>query len=40
LGNPEKVNVVIDTARKMVEEKYDWDVIAKEMRRSVFEKVF
>jgi glycosyltransferase involved in cell wall biosynthesis len=39
LNNPEKVQKVTGTARKMVEEQYDWDMIAKEMRSSVFSKV-
>lgn len=39
LANPEKVARVTATARKMVEEKYDWDVIAQQMRKKVFGKV-
>jgi glycosyltransferase involved in cell wall biosynthesis len=36
LADPEKVIRVTATARKMVEEKYDWDIIAREMRQKVF----
>lgn len=36
IDNPEKVNVVIETAFKMVKEKYDWDLIAKDMEIKVF----
>jgi glycosyltransferase involved in cell wall biosynthesis len=39
LAHPEKVKEVTDTARKMVEENYDWDAIAKQMRERVFAKV-
>lgn len=40
LANPEKVKRITTTARKMVEEKYDWDMIARQMRERVFAKVF
>ncbi len=36
LANPEKVKDVTDRARKMVEEEYDWDIVAKKMREKVF----
>jgi len=39
LANPEKVKKITETSRKMVLEKYNWDVIAKEMRTKVFSKV-
>lgn len=40
IANPEKVKRITMTARKMVEEKYDWDMIARQMRELVFAKVF
>ncbi len=40
LANPEHAKKVIATAKKMAIEKYDWDIIAKNMREKVFEKVF
>lgn len=39
LANPEKVKRVTETARMMVLEKYDWDLIAKQMREKVFTRV-
>ena len=36
ISNPEKVRAVVRTAREMVLEKYDWDVVAKDMRDKVF----
>jgi len=36
LAHPEAVQEVIATARTLVEEKYDWDTIAKDMRTRVF----
>lgn len=36
LANPEGVREVTDRARKMVEEEYDWDFIAKKMQEQVF----
>ncbi|MDP3958185.1 MAG: glycosyltransferase family 4 protein [bacterium] len=39
LANPEKAKGISDRARKMVEEEYDWDNIAKDMRKKVFAKV-
>ena len=38
--NPEKVRAVVRTAKKMVIEKYDWDLIAKEMHDKVFVPLF
>ena len=40
MGNPEKVRSVVATAKAMVIEKYDWDLIAQEMRSKVFEPLF
>lgn len=39
LGNPEEAKRVIETARKLAFEKYDWGLIAKDMREKVFGKV-
>ena len=36
LANPEQTNKVVATAKKMVEEKYNWDAIAKDMHKKVF----
>lgn len=36
LDNPEKMRVVTDNARLLVEENYDWDMVAKKMRQRVF----
>ncbi len=36
IDNPEKVQQVIEIAFKMVVEKYDWDLIAKDMKLKVF----
>jgi len=36
LSNPEKVAEVTARARTMIEENYDWDMIAKKMRTEVF----
>jgi glycosyltransferase involved in cell wall biosynthesis len=36
IGNPEHTKKVVDNARKMVQEKYDWDLIARAMRQKVF----
>lgn len=40
MSHPEKVRAVVATARQMVVEKYDWNLIAKDMRERVFEKLF
>ena len=39
LGNPEQVARVTANAKKMVTEKYDWRIIAKNMREKAFERV-
>lgn len=39
LANPEQTKKVTETAKKMIEEKYNWDTIAKDMRKRVFEPV-
>ena len=36
MEHPEKVRAVIATAKAMVLEKYDWDIIARDMRERVF----
>ncbi len=40
LSNHEKTQKVIATAKKMVIEKYDWDIISKDMHQKVFNKLF
>lgn len=40
MARPEKVRAVVATAKRMVIEKYDWDIIAKQMREKVFGRVF
>lgn len=37
IANPEKVREVTKTAKAMAFEKYDWDLIAKDMRERVFD---
>ncbi len=39
LGNPEHTNRVIQTARDLAFTKYDWNLIAKDMREQVFARV-
>ena len=39
LAHPEKVSRVVASARVLMEEQYDWDVIAVQMRERVFAKV-
>jgi glycosyltransferase involved in cell wall biosynthesis len=39
MANPEKVRAVVRTAREMVFEKYDWDIIARDMREKVLARV-
>lgn len=39
MANPEKVRAVVATAKAMVIEKYDWDVVARDMREKVFGRV-
>lgn len=36
LAHSEKVREVTERARKMVEEEYDWDIVAKKMKEQVF----
>lgn len=36
LSNPEKVKKVKETAKALVLEKYDWEVVASDMRRKIF----
>ncbi|MDQ5938598.1 MAG: hypothetical protein QG603_739 [Patescibacteria group bacterium] len=36
LANPEKTKKITDTARRMVETKYNWDMIAQDMRDKIF----
>ena len=36
LAHPEKVKEVTDRARRMVEEEYDWDIVAKKMKEKIF----
>lgn len=40
LANPEQVARVKATAKKLAIEKYDWNLIARDMREKVFSKVF
>lgn len=40
LAHPEKVKKVTETARAMVIEKYDWDLIAQNMKARVFERLW
>jgi glycosyltransferase involved in cell wall biosynthesis len=40
LNRPDKVEKVLVTAKKMVVEKYDWDLISNRMQTEVFEKMF
>ncbi|RJQ34708.1 glycosyltransferase family 1 protein [Candidatus Parcubacteria bacterium] len=39
MEHPEKTRAVVATARAMVLEKYDWDILAKDMREKVFGRV-
>jgi glycosyltransferase involved in cell wall biosynthesis len=39
IAHPEQAAKVVENAKKMVQEKYDWDLIAKAMREKVFAKV-
>ncbi|MBI5469842.1 glycosyltransferase [Candidatus Kaiserbacteria bacterium] len=40
IADPEKVSRVVATAKKMAFEKYDWDIIARDMREKVFAALF
>jgi glycosyltransferase involved in cell wall biosynthesis len=37
LNNPDSVARVVENAKHMVEEKYSWDTIARDMQKNVFE---
>lgn len=39
IASPEKTAKVVANAKKMVTEKYDWDIIAKDMKTKVFDKL-
>ncbi len=39
LGNPEATKKVVETAKQMAISKYDWNLIAKDMRERVFAKI-
>lgn len=39
LANPLRVREVTDRARKMVEEEYDWDLVAKKMKEKIFDRI-
>lgn len=39
INNPELTSRIVENARKMVAEKYDWNLIANEMKTRVFDKV-
>jgi 1,2-diacylglycerol 3-alpha-glucosyltransferase len=40
INRPEKVREVVERARRMVREKYDWDIIARDMHERVFLPLF
>jgi phosphatidylinositol alpha-1,6-mannosyltransferase len=39
MSHPEKVRAVVATAKAMVTEKYDWNLVAKDMKEKVFDRV-
>ncbi len=39
IAHPEKVKTITDTARTMIEKKYNWDMIAKDMRKKIFTEI-
>ena len=39
VAHPEKVRAVVATAKAMVVEKYDWNIIARDMRERVFDPI-
>ncbi|MDO8569612.1 MAG: glycosyltransferase family 4 protein [bacterium] len=39
VNNPELTSKIVKNARKMVEEKYDWDLVAKRMKEEILDKV-
>ena len=40
LGNPQEAQRVVENARRLVVEKYDWNLIARDMRERVFARLF
>jgi glycosyltransferase involved in cell wall biosynthesis len=40
MARPEKVRAVVATARELVFEKYDWDIISKDMKEKVFDSLW
>ena len=40
MARPEKVRAVVATAKQMVIEKYDWNLIARDMHEKVFARIF
>lgn len=40
MDNPEKVRAVTATAKALVLEKYEWDLVARDMRAKIFEPLF
>lgn len=40
LSNPEKTKQVVSQARKMIEEKYTWDVVSQRMQKEIFNQIF
>ena len=39
LAHPEKVKIAVDNAKRLVEQDYNWDTIARDMRQKVFDRV-
>lgn len=39
LENENLKNVIVENAKKMVKEKYDWDLVVREMKEKIFDKV-
>jgi len=40
LGNPQRTAQVVERARQMVVAKYDWSLLARNMRERVFARLF
>ena len=40
VSNPEQAAEVIKNAKKLAQEKYDWELIARDMRGKVFARLF
>jgi glycosyltransferase involved in cell wall biosynthesis len=40
LANPEKVNKITATSHNMVTNKYNWDLVAENMQKNIFEKLW